>query len=67
MTPDDVRLFDAVVTEALGDSLEALMTKAVAAVARGDFERLQFIDAAVRAAAMLGNAVVAAQSEREKN
>jgi hypothetical protein len=67
VTRDDVRLFDAVVTKALGDSLEGMMTKAVVALQRGDFERLEFIDAAVRAAATLGNAAVAAQSERKSN
>jgi len=68
VTRDDVRLFDTVVTQALGDSLEGLMAKAVAALQRGDLERLRIIEAMVRGAVMLGtHAVVAAQSERENN
>lgn len=68
VTRDDVRLFDAVVAQALGDSLEGMMAKAVVAVARGDLERLRLIDAMVRGAVMLAtHSIVAAQSKRENN
>lgn len=52
---DDLRLFDAVVDQALSEPLDSLMAKYAAAVERGDLDQVQLLDDMLCLAIVLGN------------
>jgi hypothetical protein len=65
----DRELFDRVFEQALGgDTIDCLIEKHRAAIGRGDWERVRFIDELIRMAAILGtNAVTAERTRRERS
>ncbi len=65
MPDDSRRLFDAVVEQALGESLESVMRKFCAACERGDGDRMRLIQSTIAGVVTLGtHAVVAEISKR---
>lgn len=62
---DDIRLFDAALTDALGgETVETLMDKHGAAARRGDWERVRWLDEMLRTATVLGTHAVIAERTR---
>ena len=59
---DELRLFDAVVDQALGESLDSRMRDYAAAIQRGDGEQTRLLDGMIRLAITLGYHAVVAET-----
>lgn len=65
---DDTDLFDAALTDALGETVERLTDRLVVAVRCGDREQARLIDEMLKSATVLGtHAVIAERIRRERN